>query len=88
MVNNDVKAEYQKFINIYLVGNSEWLTKSNSSIEFDFASFPSGKYMLQFNSAKGTVFYPGISDKDRAKIFEVKKGEITDVSFKISEKSF
>ena len=84
LVNNNGKTEYQLFDRAYLSGKLDRFKKSESSLELDFPDFPTGKYILNFSSPKATIYYPGITDKAKAKVFEVKKGETTDVSFKIS----
>jgi hypothetical protein len=59
------------------------INKTNSIIEFNFPSFSVGKYALAISDLRGTIYFPGVGEKGTAKTFEVKKGETTDVSFKI-----
>ena len=81
-MNENGKLKYQQFSGDYLPLNSERIVKSESLIDYNFPDFPTGKYILGISGVR-TVYYPGTINREKATIFQVKTGEITDVTFRI-----
>jgi hypothetical protein len=66
-------------------------SRKSGVIEFDCSGLPTGKYYLNFawRYSGGAIYYPGVGSEEirrgkKPEIIEIKTGQTTDASFKVS----